>query len=373
MKNLYNATQASVKRSLCLALTLWSTAISICVYAEPATYEALAAPVNPPAGYREPWRGTGQYSYDDWSPLRYQQQGNAPGYWESTWNQTFGATPEERKALAEAATGDIWRACRVGYHNYDNMPLAHLNGKNFWKEYASSIFDSLNYCVYPGEEWNLVQRLQSTIADLKYGGTKLDGTTFPGMNSGFYQRPITAYLKDAIISSLIPTVPIRSEDYLNAVIHWSNTNFQQIILLSLSDKRAISRIYYDPTNALALITGLVSGNFCLPENMTQCTQIQTAVIGGQVTEDLPIVENSLYRFHTFSDNIYPVRRKSSTLSLVFAPDTGRLWVEYEYDSLQPITDYCNILAGAATDQQKRVCTFYRKFKEEWMVLNGTDY
>jgi len=312
-------------------------------------------------GYREPWRGTGQYSYDDWSPLRYQQQGNAPGYWESAWGQTFGATPEERKALAEAATGDIWRACRVGYHNYDNMPLAHLNGKNFWKEYASSIFDSLNYCVYPGEEWNLVQRLQSTIADLKYGGTKLDGTTFPGMNSGFYQRSITARLKNT-------TIPMSGIDF-------------QIILLSLSDKRAISRIYFDPTSALSVVTGLVNSNSCLPENMTQCMQIQTTVINGQVTEALPIIESPLYRFHTFPD-LYPgfgsgvpsdvvnnLGQKLSTLSLVFAPDTGRLWVEYEYDSLQPLTDYCNT-GGASLDQQQRVCTFYRKFKEEWSKLNG---
>ncbi len=366
MKNLYYATQASVKRSICLALTLWSTAISICVYAEPATYEALAAPVNPPAGYREPWRGTGQNNYDDWMPLRYQQQGNAPGYWESAWGQTFGATSADRKALAEAATGDIWRACRVGYHNYDNMPLAHLNWKNFWKEYASSIFDSLNYCVYPGEEWNLVQRLQSTIEDLKYGGKKVDGTAFPGMNGNFYKRAMVARIKEdedtdfSFSSYVIP-----------------------IMLLSLSDKRAIYRVYLDPATAIDTVTSLVTTNSCVPEDMTQCTQIQAALLRDPVTDALPIVENALYRFHTFLqqddlmwDNpiIAMIEGKPSTKYIVFATDMGRVWLEVEFDNLRPLlTEYCNTSLSDGTEQARRICAFYNKFKEEWKVLNGSAY
>lgn len=67
-------------------------------------------------------------------------------------------------------------------------------------------------------------------------------------------------------------------------------------------------------------------------------------------------------------------RKLSTLSLVFAPDTGSLWVEFEYDSLQPLTAHCNTLdQGKASLLEKQLCTFYNKFKEEWKVLNGKDY
>lgn len=136
MRDLYYATQVSIKRCLWLALTLWLSAVSCYVYADPPTadpptYEALVAPVNPPAGYREPWDGTA-LNKGDWNPLRYQKQGIDPNYWDPAWRNTFGATQQERITNVAVASGDVWRGCRAAYHNLDNDP--------FWSQYSLSVF-----------------------------------------------------------------------------------------------------------------------------------------------------------------------------------------------------------------------------------------